>query len=227
MTTLREIEVRCAVCGAVSRKATLASTSSFGPPDLDLRPQGPARWALEFEVQRCDACGYCAESIGQARVGAGATVESAVYRDVLQRSKLPRLARTLFCAALVSEGAGELEPSAWRFLQAAWACDDKGSQVEARICRERAAEMFNKALETGEAEAPQAVVLTLCADVWRRAGRFDEARVAASEAKELLGDGADTEETAGAAVVASYIRGLAESGDDEAHNVAEAFADEG
>ncbi len=47
MTTMTEIEVRCAVCGTLARKATLTSTSSFGPPDLDLRPNGPARWALE------------------------------------------------------------------------------------------------------------------------------------------------------------------------------------
>ena len=120
MTTMREIDVRCAVCGTLSRKAELTSTSSFGPPDLDLRPQGPARWALEFEVQRCDTCGYCARSIGQAPPDARALVESVVYREVLQRSKLPKLARSLFCAALVNEAAGEAEASAWRFLEAAW-----------------------------------------------------------------------------------------------------------
>src|SRR5919198_26020 len=101
MTTMREVEVRCAVCGALSRRAELSSTSSFGPPDLDLRPQGPARWALEFGVQRCDGCGYCARSLGQAPVGARATVESDAYRDVLECSRLPRLARSLFCSALV------------------------------------------------------------------------------------------------------------------------------
>src|SRR3954467_10420285 len=109
MTTVREIDVRCAVCGTLSRKAELTSTSSFGPPDLDLRPQGPARWALEFQIQRCENCGYCAPSIGQAPPGAETVVESAVYRGVLQRSKLPKLARSLFCAALVEEAAGEPE----------------------------------------------------------------------------------------------------------------------
>lgn len=226
MTTMNEIEVRCAVCGLLGRKAVLTSTSSFGPPDLDLRPQGPARWALEFEVQRCDSCGYCAGSIGQAPLGAHGTVESAVYREVLERSKLPRLARSLFCAALVSEGAGEPEAAGWRFLQAAWACDDKNSRGQARICRERSAEMFARALETGEAEAPQAVVLTLSADLWRRAGRFDQAIVAAAEAEQILGEETDEgdAEAGGAAAIATYIRGLAEDGDDDLHNVAEVFA---
>lgn len=175
MTTVSEIDVRCAVCSLLSRKASLSRAGAFGPPDLDLRPHGPARWALPFEVQRCRGCGYCAESLGQAPVGAGEVVESAVYRHVLERSKLPRLACELFCAALVDEAAGEKERAAWRFLKAAWACDDQDARAQARICRERSAEMFLRSLETGEVEAPQAIVLTLSADVWRRAGRFDEA----------------------------------------------------
>ena len=172
-------------------------------------------------------CGYCAESIGQARVGARETVESVAYRDVLQGSELPPLARTLFCAALVYEGTGEPEAAAWRFLQAAWACDDSGSQAAGRICRERAAEMFHRVLETGEVETPRAVVLTLSADLWRRAGRFDDAILAASEAEHLLSASDESAETTGASVVASYIRGLAECGDGELHSAAEAFSGEG
>ena len=107
MTTMREIDVRCAVCGALSRRAELAGISAYGPPDLDLRPNGPARWALPFLVQRCESCGYCARSIGHAPPGAREVVESTVYREVLERSRLPRLARSLFCAALVHEAVGD------------------------------------------------------------------------------------------------------------------------
>ena len=226
MTTMTEVDVRCALCGALARKAVLSSTSSFGPPDLDLRPQGPARWALEFEVQRCDACGYCAESIGQAPVGARETVDSTVYREVLERSRLPRLARDLFCSALVTEGAGEPEQAGWRFLQAAWACDDRNAVAQAATCRARSAEMFARALETGEVGAPEPVVLTLSADVWRRAGRFDEAIAAADEAERILAEEEGDENVPGAAAVAAFIRGLAEEGDDGLHNAAEVFADE-
>ena len=119
MTTMHEIDVRCAVCGVLGRKAELTSTSSFGPPDLDLRPNGPARWALPFKVQRCDACGYCADPIASAPPGAKDVVESVVYRDVLERSKLPALARSYFCAALVEEAATMHEAAGWSFLHAA------------------------------------------------------------------------------------------------------------
>ena len=146
MTTMQEIDVRCAVCGVLGKKAELASTSSFGPPDLDLRPNGPARWALPFKVQGCDACGYCADSIGQAPPDAGAVVESPIYRGVLERSKLPGLARSFFCAALVEEAAGKREAAGWSFLSAAWACDDRDAAGQARSCRLRSAEMFERAL---------------------------------------------------------------------------------
>lgn len=227
---MREIDVRCAVCGTLSRKAELTSTSSFGPPDLDLRPQGPARWALEFSVQRCKTCGYCARTIGQAPPDARALVESHVYREVLQRSKLPRLARSLFCAALVNETARDPEASAWRFLEAAWACDDKNAVVQARICRERAAEMFGRALEAGETEQPAPVVHTLIAEVWRRAGRFDEALEACAAAETELGVGLDDvqedDERVGNVTVVTFVRNLAIAGVDEGRNCAEAFADD-
>jgi tetratricopeptide (TPR) repeat protein len=180
-------------------------------------------------VQRCDSCGYCAPAIGEAFPGAREVVDSVTYRDVLERSKLPRVARSLFCAALVAEAAGRLESSAWRFLEAAWACDDKSADRQARICRERAAEMFAKALELGETEPPDGVVHTLIAEIWRRCGRFDDALAACAAAEAELGstvatddeDGED--ERSGAAAVVAYIRTLAIAGEDDCRNCAEAF----
>jgi len=228
VTTVLEIDVRCAVCGVLARRAVLGSVSAFGPPDLDLRPNGPARWALPFKVQRCEACGYCAESIGSAPPHAAAVVESAVYGDVLERSQLPGLARTYFCSALVEEAVGRYEASAWGFVSAAWACDDDRAAGQARSCRQRAAEMLTRALERGEGEMTRSVAQTLVAELWRRAGCFDDAlaacEAAAAELEEEgpgdLGDGPGS-----TAVVVGFIRGLAEAGDDGAHNCAEAFAE--
>lgn len=228
MTTMREIDVRCAVCGALGRKAELTSTSSFGPPDLDLRPNGPARWALPFRVQRCEGCGYCAESIGSAPPGAAEVVGSIVYRDVLERSKLPRLARSFFCSALVDEHAGRCEGAAWDFLAAAWACDDAGATAQARSCRQRAVEMFERALERGEIEAPRPVVRTLVAELSRRAGRFDDALRACEAAAGELAESASGEDDDGGAstgAVIDFVRALSSAGDDGSHSCADAFAD--
>ena len=227
VTTMREIDVRCAVCGTLQRTAELTSTSSFGPPDLDLRPSGPARWALEFRVQRCDACGYCAASIGSAPPRAGDTVASAIYREVLEQSKLPGLARTYFCAALVDEAAGRHEAAGWAFLSAAWDCDDHDATGRARSCRERAAEMFARGVERGTLELPRPVAQTLVAELWRRAGRFDNALESCDAAARELDDdaSAEEEESVPTTAVVRFIRGLSIAGDDAAHNCAEAFTE--
>lgn len=216
--------LRCALCGADSQQNVLSSTSFFGPRDLDMRPNGPARWALQFMVQRCPACGYCAERIGELTGGAGAVVASLIYRDVLDNARMPELARRYFCAALVAEADERRGDSARRFIDAAWACDDDGAAEQARICRERAAEMLSSAIEWGDVPTESPVVHGVRADLLRRAGRYDDAieAVSAGEVKLDL----DDENCSGAATVLGFIRELAEAGDDGPHSVAEAFASE-
>jgi hypothetical protein len=223
VTTTSEVDVRCAVCGTLSRQRRIDSTSAFGPPDLDLRPNGPARWALPFRVQRCRSCGYCWHSLGEAPLGAADTVASEAYVGVLERSRMPRLARMFFCAALVAEGAEDRESAGWRFAEAAWACDDAGAEQQARTCRERAAESFRSALEWGEHDAGAAVGNALVADLLRRARRFDSSLVACDDAEHALA-GREDEDAESTGQVIAFIRGLCEAGDDHAHHVAEAFA---
>lgn len=214
--------VRCALCGERSTQMSLASTSSLGPPDLDLRPSGPARFALPYRVQHCASCGYCAPRIGECGPTTATTVSSVVYRDVYERAKMPALARHLFCAALVAEGAEERQQAAWHFVEAAWACDDSGATEQARICRQRAAEMFASALAWGDVPADSTVVHTVRADLLRRAGRWDDA-LAALDAAEATIDFDDADD-APSSLVLAYLRELCEAEDDECHNAAEAFA---
>ena len=224
MTTSMPVQVRCALCGTLSQQQVLSSTSYFGPPDLDLRPNGPARWALQFQVQHCVRCGYCAKRIGERTPKAGRTVESLIYRDVLEKAKMPALARHFFCAALVAEAAERREAAAWHFVEAAWACDDSGATEQARTCRDRAAEMLSSALAWGDIATENVVVHGVIADLRRRAGRYEEALVACAAGEVALetDDEADTP----VATVLAFIRELTESQDDEVHNAAEAFAAE-
>ena len=142
--------VRCALCGTESQQHVLASTSIFGPPDLERR-----------------------------------------------------------------------DAAASHFTDAAWACDDAGAVEQARICRQRAAELLASAIEWGDVSAQSPVARGILADLWRRYGRTDEA-LAACEADSILDPG--DEEQSGTATVIAFIRELAEAGDEDAHSVAEAFA---
>jgi hypothetical protein len=84
--------------------------------------------------------------------------------------------------------------------------------------------MFLRALERGEADAPRLVVQTLVAELWRRAGRFDEA-LEACDAAERDAVELDEDDRTSAATVRDFIRGLSLAADDHAHNCAEAFAE--
>jgi hypothetical protein len=68
-------------------------------------------------------------------------------------------------------------------------------------------------------------VQTLTAELWRRAGRFEDALascgLAETERSEVEED--DDPDTTGAVI--EFIRNLSIAGDDEAHNCAEAFAE--
>ena len=180
------------------------------------------RWALQFQIQRCPRCGYCAEQLGQRTRGARRVVSSPIYRDVLENARMPVLARSYFCAALVAEAAALRDASASHFLAAAWACDDAGATKQARICRDRAAEMLAAAIEWGDVPSDNPVVHGVRADVLRRAGRYDEAVVALNAAGAIDAD----DEPNQAATVLAFIRELAEARDDRPHSVAEAFAQE-
>jgi hypothetical protein len=225
VTTFTEVDVRCAVCGELARVAELTSTSSFGPPDLDLRPQGPARWALELEIQRCGACGYCAPELGKAPPGAAEVVRSALFETARTRTELPGAARDYVCAAFVHEGVGDASRAAHGFLRAAWACDDVPAETQARICRERAAELLRRAIDRGEAGLRREVAFAVLADIERRARRFDGALAACDEAEWVLETLDEDDARSSTWVVVAYIRELAEAEDDACHSAAEAFAE--
>jgi hypothetical protein len=53
MTTLERQTVQCAVCALEGEQHILMSTSSFGWPDLDLRPALVERETLAFTIQSC------------------------------------------------------------------------------------------------------------------------------------------------------------------------------
>ena len=188
MTTMREVDVRCAVCGTLGRKAVLTSTSSFGPPDLDLRPHGPARWALEFEVQRCDCVrllrrfdrpGAAGGARGRRvdRVPRGApALEAAEARPValLRRARRRVDRRDGDIGLVVPRGRLGLRrqerPRAGADLPGACGRDVRTG-----------------ARDSARPNGRSPIMHTLIAEVWRRAGRFDEALEECAAAEAELG----------------------------------------
>src|SRR5450759_448182 len=180
----------CAVCGAASEQTGVLSTSTFGPPDLDGRPAPLKRATIEWAIHRCPNCGYCSPNLGDAAEHAAKVVRSTTYQEQLSDQTVPELARWFLCAALVAEkgeGAAASHARALHLLHAAWACDDADAVEVAGRCRLQAAAAGEAAITAGESLSDQdpAGDHAFLADLYRRAGRFDEAGAAARAGLDL------------------------------------------
>lgn len=183
MTQPLDCDDRCAVCGTVSHHTHLLSTTYLGASDIDGRPPQMKRSTMAWWVHRCPECGYCASDITRAPATAGETVRSEAYQEQLNDPRMPDLARSFLCAALIAEADRGLASGGVVkcCLCAAWACDDAKSADAAIECRLRAAAALEALHKLGGRYVRGGVEdFALLADLYRRAGRFDDAGVAAS-----------------------------------------------
>lgn len=144
------VKVNCANCSGDVWVTSLLSTNRFGSADLDLRPPPDERFNMDFWVQRCPHCGYCAASVAEATLIAPEFVQSAIYQQQLRETATPDLANSFLCQSLIQEALGKLDLAARATLRAAWACDDAALEVEATGCRRRAAQLFDDASAKGQ-----------------------------------------------------------------------------
>jgi hypothetical protein len=218
VTTLYPEEVTCVLCGAQSEHMSVASTSTFGAPDLDLRPPPLARENLSYQVQRCPGCGYCAGDLSHDKGDAGPVVASQGYRDQLGDPSLPELACSFLCAASVEEALGNYPAASIAALRAAWACDDASDTDGAVKCRSRVLALFDltRARKQAFADDP-ATEDCLFVDVLRRVGEFQRAGAICRRASQSR----QPVETVGR--ILAYEQTLIDRGDVACHTVEEAF----
>jgi len=177
MTTIGTRQLTCAVCGHTDRFTVLASSNRFGAPDLDSRPPEMLRSTIRLWIQTCPVCGYCAPDVSQPPPpGAADLVRSSAYQALLNRPDMPRLANQFLCWASLQDVSDPVR-AGWARLHAAWACDDAGNQTAARACRLQAAEIWQRALDTGAQLLPETGAdYALLTDLLRRAGQFEAAQ---------------------------------------------------
>jgi len=179
MTQTYEREDQCAVCGGRSTHDYLMSFSGGGGSDLDGRPQGRPRSVIQWLVHRCPYCGYCSPDISEAPCRAGYVVASESYRQQLDDPSMPYLAQSLLCSAMIVEVAHSSSDNKVieRRLEAAWVCDDAGYEAAASACRLAAAAAVEGLNRMGGQyhENDMRADHALLADLYRRAGHFEEA----------------------------------------------------
>ncbi|WP_435011443.1 hypothetical protein P12x_002755 [Tundrisphaera lichenicola] len=126
--------MKCFVCGHVSGHTILGSWREFWPhfgPELDTRSQSRNR--LDYRIQTCPFCGYCAGPLSEAIAGAATIVASPAYKAQLKDTEFPELANRFLCYGMIEEDAGNFSAAGKARLYAAWACDDLAVLSETRM----------------------------------------------------------------------------------------------
>lgn len=186
MTTTLEIPKKCALCGEISKHIELTSTNTFGPSDLDTRPPEMKRSTIQWWIERCPSCGYCAPYISEQLTEAPEVIKSKSYQEQLKNPNFPELVNSFLCWSLIKEKCNDFVDAGWSAVHAAWGCDDERRDESAQECRKKAITLFQKAKEREQSfmrnKTDEKVLLV---DLFRRSGQFEEAlKICDDELKE-------------------------------------------
>ena len=172
-------EICCSICDWKSMHPVVMGMYIHGfPPDLDGRPSKEEELPpIEFLVQRCPNCGYCAGYLGESHPDAKTVIETAEYKEQLNNSDYPSLANSFLCKTMVDNATGNLVGRTWSFIRAAWACDDEKKDDQAVLCRRLAAESLEATVRAGKRIVDQyemnAIILV---DLFRRSNQMENAK---------------------------------------------------
>lgn len=181
MTTLRQIQLRCPICGSLFRSQAVVSTNAFGGKRTDFHERAAGTQPLAYLIHMCSECGF---SGGERDFTPEAEVSPLVREHVLNRLAPVRDSAEVAgsekyeAAAKVAEWQGvEVRQIADLLLRAAWCCVDEGDSEAERYFRRHAAWAFEKALESYDTipREERAVLTYLVGELWRRVGDITQA----------------------------------------------------
>lgn len=169
MTTFRQKQMTCTVCGHTFEGRILTSTNTMGPPDLDLRPAEMARSTLSMEITVCPCCHYVAYDIAEpiSKDTKNFVLSDAEFQTEY-RAYSVQAYRNLMRIAVLEE---RFHDAFCAILRAAW--------IEEGRDRLRPSPIRNEVLEfflehEGELEFDDDTRLCMKADLLRRTSRFKE-----------------------------------------------------
>lgn len=159
---------KCVVCGKESEQITLASTNTFGSPDLDLRPPEMKRSTMCWWIQECPHCGYISKSIDDETDVDKDFLQSVEYISCSGKAFASELAQKFYKYYLINLLDENEEDAFYAVLHASWACDDAEDIDNAVYCRKLAIVEIEKLIK----ETDNPTLLVQKADLLRRAGLF-------------------------------------------------------
>lgn len=181
MTTLRQIDLSCPVCGNSFQSQAVVTTNAFGGKRTDFHERAAGTQPLAYLVHMCGQCGF---SGGEQDFNHETEVSPLLKEHVLNELS-PRVAPDATgslkyeAAAKVAEWQGAEDRSvADLLLRAAWCCADEDDVEAERYFRRHAVWMFERALlqYDGVKSDERAVLTYLVGELWRRIGETQKAR---------------------------------------------------
>lgn len=169
MTTIREREMTCAVCGHTFTGQVLSSTNTLGPPDLDLRPAEMARSTLGKEISVCPKCHYVSQDIEEP---VSEDIRSFVILDLeFQKSYIAYSVQAFRNLMRIAVREGRYHDAFWAYLKSAWV-DEGRDRLNPSPLRQEILDFFLQ--HEDELEFDNDTKLSLKADLLRRTGHFKE-----------------------------------------------------
>lgn len=169
MTTIRKIEQKCPVCGKPSLVSVLTSTSTWGYPDLDLRPAEMQRSSMFAWLAECPHCGYVSGNFNNGTDITEEFLQGDDYKSLEGFEFKSDLAKRFYRAYLIAKELNDSRNCFFNLLHCAWACDDAEDSNATEI-RKKAISYIDD-FEAGEDEKRN--LMCMKADMLRRSGQFD------------------------------------------------------
>lgn len=171
MTTSRDFDKKCAVCTETSPQTVLMSTSTWGAPDLDLRPSEMQRSSMFAWLQECPHCGYVAFNIEDELKVPSELLKSDEYLTCKGYEFKSYLAKRFFRHSLISDALEDYRSQFFSLHYCAWLCDDAEDDLAVEM-RRLALKSIGKFDARNEDEADNLKLIR--ADLLRRSLQFDE-----------------------------------------------------
>ena len=171
MPTTNKILKKCEHCGNENYYDVVETLLSIGKPDLDMRPAPPKRYAINYEIERCNKCNFSNIDIERKIDFDKDVLTSEIYNKIL-KSDYPEIAKSYMLASVIYESINNYNIAAQLMLNACWVLDD--CKKDAKKARIVAAKLF----QIEEVSNKDKIVII---DLYRRAREL-------VKAKELLND---------------------------------------
>lgn len=172
MTTVIDLDKKCAICTETSPQSILTSTSTWGYPDLDLRPSEMQRSSMFAWLQECPYCGFVARDIEQTHVKVAPDfLKSDEYLTCEGHDFKSDLAKRFYGHYLISKTNNIQDVAFYSLLHCAWVCNDNNDDFAVDI-RKLALKSLDKVDAKNDDERDNLKLIK--ADLLRRSLQFDE-----------------------------------------------------